>query len=181
VLSKIAVYHKEWVRMALRLGCGDYSEDIVQEMYIKLVKYSNYDKCISKYNGSIETVNKFYIYRTLHSISMTYFIEKNRVTKLDDSCLYSIEDKIETEKNKAQAILSNKIEAEINSWHWYDRGIFNYYRNKKISYRQIQAETKIHWTSIFRVIKKCKLKLKSKIGEDYIDYINEDYELIKDK
>lgn len=174
MLESVAKHHKEWVVVVNRFGGGHYSEDIVQEMYIKLYKYSSKEKCMSK-----GIVNKYYIFKTLKSIVNTYFKEKKRVTKVSESCLYNVEQKCDDENQLAHKLIGIKIEDEIESWHWYDKDIFNLYRNEKISYRKIQLKTKIHWTSIYRTINRCKAKLKANIGEDYSDFINEDYELIK--
>ena len=35
-LDKLAKYHTEWLRMVKSMGGDDFSEDIVQEMYIKI-------------------------------------------------------------------------------------------------------------------------------------------------
>lgn len=174
MLVEVAKYHKEWLDVVKSLGGDSYSEDIVQEMYLKITKYTNPQTILS--NGIL---NKGYIYFTLKSILYTYFKEKARVTKLSDNCLYNIRAIYNDERNQADEIISDKIEAEINTWHWYDKEIFNRYRNNATTYRDIANQTTIHWVSIYRVIKRLKEKLKDKIGEDYEDYINQDYELIK--
>ena len=45
--------------------------------------------------------------------------------------------------------------------------------------RKLASETGISLTSIFTTIKNCKNRIKENIGEDYQDYNNKDYELIK--
>jgi predicted DNA-binding protein YlxM (UPF0122 family) len=45
--------------------------------------------------------------------------------------------------------------------------------------REIAEETDISLTSIFNTLKNCKERLKEAIGEDFEDYLNEDFELIK--
>ena len=44
--------------------------------------------------------------------------------------------------------------------------------------RELSNETKISLSSIFHTIKTCKERIVSEVGEDYEDYINEDYEKI---
>ena len=39
-LIEVAKHHKEWIKTVTALGGGSYSEDIVQQMYIKLYKYA---------------------------------------------------------------------------------------------------------------------------------------------
>jgi predicted DNA-binding protein YlxM (UPF0122 family) len=55
------------------------------------------------------------------------------------------------------------------------------YKNTDKSLRQISSETSISVTSIFNTIKTCKKRIKNNIGEDYEDFLNKDYELIKKK
>ena len=45
-LELIAKQHDEWVTMAKKMGAKSYSEDIVQEAYIKLHLYTNPNKII---------------------------------------------------------------------------------------------------------------------------------------
>ena len=47
-LKEVAKHHKEWVRTCKALGGGDFSEDIVQEMYIKLYKYASAEKKLKR-------------------------------------------------------------------------------------------------------------------------------------
>ncbi len=70
------------------------------------------------------------------------------------------------------------IDDYIQDWHWYDQKLFKLYRDTDMSIRKIAAETGISFVSIFNTLKKCKLDLKNKFGDDYEDYLNADYERI---
>ena len=39
-LEVLGKNHKEWVQIAKNLGAKDYAEDIVQESYLKIIKYA---------------------------------------------------------------------------------------------------------------------------------------------
>jgi predicted DNA-binding protein YlxM (UPF0122 family) len=56
--------------------------------------------------------------------------------------------------------------------------LFDTYITNEKSMRKLSQETKISLTSVFNTIKNCKKRLKETIGEDYIDYLNKDFELI---
>ena len=45
--------------------------------------------------------------------------------------------------------------------------------------RELSKDTLISLTSIFTTIRNCKNRIKQNVGEDYTDYLNKDYELIK--
>ena len=49
---------------------------------------------------------------------------------------------------------------------------------EKKSMRQLAKEIDISLTTVFWTIKRCKQRLLESIGEDYEDYLNNDYELI---
>ncbi len=63
MLEELAKHHKEWIKMVRSLGGDDFTEDIVQEMYIKI-----YNKNYNIYNDKGK-LNKFYIYISI-SISL---------------------------------------------------------------------------------------------------------------
>jgi DNA-directed RNA polymerase specialized sigma24 family protein len=85
----------------------------------------------------------------------------------------------EVDKHEAYLKILGKIEQEVDSWHWYDQKLFELYRDTDLSIRDIAAETTISSSSIFNTLKNCKEKIRVAVGEDYTDYKNEDYELIK--
>ena len=43
-LSDLAKHHKEWIKIVRAFGETFYTEDIVQEMYIKLIQQENAEK-----------------------------------------------------------------------------------------------------------------------------------------
>jgi len=173
MLEQVAKHHKEWLRIVKQLGGDDYSEDIVQEMYIKLHKYSSPEKCIN--NGK---VNKYYVFLTLKSILYSYFNERKRIRKESIDNFYDITEPETDEDLEAFNKLSEMITEESEKWHWYDQQIFNYYRDHKTSFRKMSEHTKISWVSLFHTIKKCKRKIKENLKEDIEDYKNKDYDKI---
>jgi predicted DNA-binding protein YlxM (UPF0122 family) len=83
------------------------------------------------------------------------------------------------DKEKAYGALLELMDKEIATWHYYDQMLFEVYKNTDLSIRDISKETTISVSSIFNTLKNCKNKLKKSLNEDYEDYKNEDYELIK--
>jgi predicted DNA-binding protein YlxM (UPF0122 family) len=176
-LAIVAKDHKEWIKIVKSLGEYDYAEDIVQESYIALSKYSSYDKIIR--NGS---VNRGYMYFTLRSLTFQFYNKKRKINKVSlDNEKYSIEIPSQDNFDDKEAFekVCNLIDQETNSWHWYDKKLFDLYKNTDLSIRKIAAETKISWVSIFNTLKNCKQKIKDKHLEDYEDYKNEDYDKIR--
>ena len=90
------------------------------------------------------------------------------------------EDYYDAPKHSAEERMISKIQSEVESWeHWYDRKLFKIYYETDISMRKLAKETNISVTSIFNSCKNYKELIKSKFGEDFEDYLNGDFDLIK--
>ena len=173
-LKKIADHHTEWVHMVQGLGGGDFSEDIVQEMYIKLDKYSSPEKVIK--NGE---VSKGYVFFTIKSIMMYEFSNRRESEPIDD---YQIPDVTCHEEEIAFEKICTMIDKEMEDWHFYDRLMYNIYKkpelydHNKTSMRKLAKKTDISWVSIFHTIKDCKERIRE-IGKDkwQINYLRNGY------
>lgn len=171
-IEKIAKFHKDWIGIVRSFGAGDMSEDIVQDTYLRILRLNYADKFVTS------EVNHGYMWLTLRSVYFDY-LRANKNMEISIDKFYSIS---EEEKNpfedSASLSLSEKIENEIDSWHWYDAILFRVYKDSGLSMRDIAKKSGISLSSIFLTIKTCKENLKNAIGEDYQDYLNEDFELI---
>tara|TARA_R100001369_G_scaffold15444_1_gene30248 strand:- start:43 stop:603 length:561 start_codon:yes stop_codon:yes gene_type:complete len=186
--------------MAKSLGGGMYSEDIVSESYLKLDKYKCENKIIRK-----GKVSKGYMFFVIRSIFINYIKQSNKIKKVDISTLYDLTDKswfcdvsnnshsfrnIKENQDKvhyhsediikeyAYGKICDKIDKEIESWHWYDKKIFEVYRDTPLTIRGMAKETKISTVNIFHTLKKSKNIIREKFAEDYEDFKNGDYDLI---
>jgi len=164
-MEEIYSQHKKWVNIVRKFGAGDFSEDIVQEMYLKI---NNID--LKKQTAEI------YVYYTLRNMTYIFFKQRSKVSKIHiddclDLCYEGSDRKEELEK------IYERIEEEVESWHWYDEMLWKLYKDGR-SMRELSNETKISLSSIFHTIKTCKERITEAVGEDYEDYINEDYEKI---
>jgi len=163
-LEKLAEYHSDWIRMVKSMGGDDFTEDIVQEMYIKI-----HTKGYNALNDNGD-VNKYYVYLTLKSILMSYLVQKSKVRKVNIDDFLHLEDTDKLQEHKAFHELALKIDNEIENWHWYDKDLFELYRHSGMSIRKIAAGTSISWVSIFNTLKNCKGKIKDKLHKDYDQY-----------
>lgn len=173
-LNIIARDHNKWVAIVKSFGEDFYSDDIVQEMYIKVLRYAQPENIIKD-----DKVNSAYIFFVLKNIFLDYVKTKNRIEKI------RITDEIQLKDESANPYqvladhaLNIKIENEINSWHQYDSMLFRLYIESDKSMRELASGTKISLSSIFNTIKLCKERLRLAVGEDFEDYINNDFELI---
>lgn len=171
-LTKVAKHHKEWVSLVKQWGEHFYAEDLVQEMYLKLDQATTEEKIVK--NG---VVNKSYVWFALRSV----FIDYQRGKKWEKVSLDNIQlpyEAVNLDSESAFGKIFIEIDREIESWHWYDAKLFRLYMNSGMSMREIEEQTKISLSSIFTTLKGCKARIAERIGEDYEDFINEDYERI---
>jgi len=185
MLKLLSANHTQWIAMGLSIGIPKHLvEDFVHEMYLRLNKYVGDPQKIM-YNET--EVNKFYIYVTLKNLWGDYAKAKGRykIIRIDDYDVnYEVvdgkEDYYDAPKHSAEERMISKIQSEVESWeHWYDRKLFKIYYETDISMRKLAKETNISVTSIFNSCKNYKDIIKSKFGEDFEDYLNGDFDLIK--
>lgn len=175
VLDLLATKHKEWVKMAHSFGAGDYAEDIVQEMYIRLNRYVEEPDRIM-YKGE---PNKLFVWVTLRNMVRNFQNKKDLLVFSGDMVEYDKEeDAFDYGEAEAFERLIEKIWESTTELHWYDKKMFEIYHTTEMSMRDIEKETKISLYSIFDTLKKTKNYVREKIQEDYQDYENEDYDQI---
>lgn len=197
--KKITDLHNEWVRACKTFGAGEYSEDIVQETYIRLLKYTNEEKLIKN-----NKINKLYIYLSLRNTYIIFlkkhrkntdfeissdklkYLSKKQQQKHITTGLHNIDiirnlEEIDMMQRKDSVeIILNNIYEEMNNWHWFDKMLYEIYIESGKSIRQLAIETKISKDTIWRTLKSCNDRIRLNVGEDYEDFLNRDYELIKD-
>lgn len=173
-ISEVVRHHNKWVKIVYTFGEDFYAEDIVQEMYLKLMKYKQAEDIIK--NGK---VNDAYVWFVLRSVFMDYIKTKNKIQKVTLSENYQIAyNTTDPLQHLAESVINIRIENEINTWEWYDAHIFRLYCESGLSMRELAKETRISVSSIFNTLKACKYKLRLNVGEDFEDYLNNDFELI---
>lgn len=174
-LNQVAKYHEEYLEIVKNLGEKSYAEDIVQEFYLRLIKYGKEEKIINAKG----ILNKAYLYFCLKNTYLLFWKEKRKFKKVNLDDVKNIGVKYDyISKMEATIILEAKIDKEMKNWEWFDARLFKLYRDEGISMRDLSKKTKISTKTIFYTIKRCKDKLRKNVAEDYEDYINEDYEKI---
>ena len=174
-LNEVAKQHKEWVRIVNSFGEDFFAEDIVQETYIMLMKWSSEEKMFN--NGK---VNKTYMWLSLRNTFLMHLRKSGKMAKVSLEHIAMLQQEPNEElKHESYSKILDVLDDEINNWHWYDQKLFKLYKDTNLSMRDISKETSISVTSIFHTIKQCKTRINESVGESYEDYKNGDYELIK--
>jgi DNA-directed RNA polymerase specialized sigma24 family protein len=167
-INEVAKYHNDWIRILKSLGCDYYAEDIVQEMYITLLRRSSPEKVFT--NGQVYFP---YIYFCLRNSYFNYLKEKNKVTKVDlDSVQIEVigsdyEDKVAFED------FSEQIRDILQNEHWYFERVYDIYTGvDNPSYRDMARDTEISFMTIYNDMKKIKSIIndnKSKLQDEWND------------
>ena len=164
LIKEISERHQDWIDIVKTFGGGAYSEDIVQEMYLKI---HNLDK----------EVNHSYVWLTLRSIFYDVTRVKSKVDEVSIGDKFQVYQELQEQGfEDAYEELTYRVNKEIKSWCHYDQKLFKLYTQTDMSLRDIHKGTNISLTSIFNTIKNCKARMKAAIGEDYEDLINGDYD-----
>ena len=179
-LQKVAQKHEDWLGIAASFVGDNQSKDIVQDMYTNLERWA--DERIIKPDGE---VNRCYIYLNIRTLCFIYFKEQKKKVDLPEdgpSLEYLVsqgQEEYNEDKDIAWDLILKNTNVLIDSWKWYDKTLFNLYKNSKFSLRGLAKETDISWMSIHSTVKKCKDLIREEFQEDYEDYKNGDYHLIK--
>lgn len=187
VIDLLAKRHSDWIKMALSFKIdNDQANEIVQEMYLRM---NDYVKDVKKIMYNDKEINTFYVYITLRNIYYSNFYATGKNIK-NRKIIYFSEiidnhdafflgknlkedpeqiEKIIDKKQKLEKLL-NKIEAEIDTWYWYDKKMTKLYLNTKMSMRDISKETKISLSSIFNTLTNAKEKIRKIAEKEYRNY-----------
>lgn len=175
-LNIVATQHEDWIKIVNGFGEYNYAEDLVQESYIRLIKYAKPQNIIKN-----NKVSRGYMFFTLRSLYFQYYNSKRKIDKVsidDEENFLQIADETNLEEQEAFNKVCTLIDEVAEEWTWYDRKLFKLYRDTDLSIRKIAKETNISWVSIFNSLKNCKQDVSSKLGETYEDYKNQDYDRI---
>tara|TARA_R110000787_G_scaffold108992_1_gene217430 strand:- start:1335 stop:1853 length:519 start_codon:yes stop_codon:yes gene_type:complete len=149
IISLIANDHNKWTRIVQSFG-AKHSEDIVQEMYIKIYQWKGkYDKTLM-YNET--EINHFFIFKVLRNLFLDEVKKKKREFSLESNIVepYIYDntfDYIEKEKT---------IKQNISEWNEYDKRIYEFIFLKGWSMLELSKLTGIEYYSIYRTVKKIK-------------------------
>ena len=182
MLEKLAENHTLWIKMVVNMGCDKHiAEDIVQSMYLRIHRLVTDEKKIM-YND--DEVNRFFIYVTLKNMFVDYVKARNRYTFFEYMETDDVDeglDDVEFDEQEAFHNLVDSMSTEIMTWERYDIILSQLYFKTDLSLRDIANGSGISLMSIYNSIKNYKNILNNKFTDDYQDYINGDYHLIKPK
>ncbi len=148
----IAKKHKTWIEIVTSFGCpSETSEDIVQEMYIKIHKKLTNGLDIM-YN---DEVNYYYIFKTLRTLFYDLKRKEKNITIINIEDVDIDKSISDIDYDKAYAIIKN----ELDNMFWYDRKVFEII-NSGESIAEFSRKSYIQYYSLYNTYNKVKDKLK---------------------
>ena len=151
----LAKKHKTWINIVLSFGCSKtIAEDIVQEMYIKiLLKLENGLDIMYE-----DEINYYYIFKVLK----TLYIDLKRkgknikIINIEDTNLSQYD--FDVDYDEAYDIVKD----ELKNMFWYDRKVFEII-NEGESIADFSRNSYIEYYSLYNTYRKVKEKLKKLI------------------
>jgi RNA polymerase sigma factor (sigma-70 family) len=168
MLEIISSYHNRWISILEKFGCKDYSEDLVQEMYIRVHKYGKENKVIL--NGS---VNFSYIYFMLKNIYLDFIREKNKIKIVEDFEFLKIVQNEEEKDYETELIFINSFDTKINQLPHYDKILFTLRYKHKKTFREIEKNTGISKDELCKDWKRIRMNLNEELINDYNNLKND--------
>lgn len=180
MLETLAQRHEEWILIVRSFGEHQLCEDIVQDMYLKLHDGGHLPKVVKE--GKVSTTG---VWLTLRSIFLDMkrkerhvfcdLDEYNLVTTAEEAFLNGYEDAFFELTYKLNKAL---MELDSPDKYPYKKELFKLYALSDMSYQDIENEIGITKRSAWYTCDKVKTELQNKLGEDYQDLLNKDYERI---
>ena len=148
--------HEKWMQITRSFGGLRETEveDLVQEMYLLLLK--NSQKGIDFSYGDCD-INYYYIFRILRGLYIDLLRKKMKVTytTLDN---IQIEDQGTVNYEEVYA----KIQKALKQIYWYDRKVFDIV-NSGESISELSRKSQISYYSLYNTFRNVKSKLKELI------------------
>jgi|TARA_R110001592_G_scaffold340038_2_gene628012 DNA-binding phage protein len=161
LIEKAAEKHKTWINIVNSFGCDkNISEDIVQEMYIYLIRYEKEGKNIWYENNE---VNYWYIFKQLRGIYVSFLRVNSKITKVSlDEINKQFEEIDPMEYEEQYETFLNSYLRAVDDVYWYDKKVFELIAKGK-SIAKLSRETKIGYYSLYNTYNKVKNKLKNEL------------------
>jgi len=156
---------------------GMYHEDVTHDMYLKM--YKEIEKIekpdlILKYLDRMLGGQMYIIYRQAKQMYINLLKKENKYVAFDYQKLTKREkDRLIEMPEKYQEFDDNiqkKVDDYVKTFYWFDQKLFDLYRYEfKMHKTEMSKKTKISYSTIYRTVKRCKVKIKDKLKGDYYE------------
>jgi len=153
-LEKIFKKNKQWVEIVKSFGCNsDTSQDIVQEMYIKVQMRLEKGTDI---NYGDDDINYYYIFKVLRTLFLDLKRKESKVKIVELDVVENSDEDIDYDNAYALVV------DEMNDLFWYDKKVYEII-DGGLSISELSRQTNISYYSLYNTYKRVKTKLKDLI------------------
>jgi RNA polymerase sigma factor (sigma-70 family) len=159
---------------------GQYHQDITQDLFLKMYaeieKAENNPAMINRFLDRISDSGTFKLYKTVKNMYIDLIRKENKYISLDDNIGYLKRHAIQNFEEQPEVILESEkdidkmIDEYVDSFYWFDRNVFNLYRYEFKNHTNNMSEaTKLSVSTIYRTVKRCKVKINEKLKDQYYE------------
>lgn len=159
---------------------GQYHEDITQDLFLKMYaeieKAENNPAMINRFLDRISDSGTFKIYKIVKNMYIDLIRKENKYISLDDNIGYLKRHASQNFEEQPEVILESEkdidkmIDEYVESFYWFDKRVFNLYRYEFKNHTNNMSEaTKLSVSTIYRTVKRCKVKINEKLKDQYYE------------
>jgi len=159
---------------------GQYHEDITQDLFLKMYaeieKAVNNPAMINRFLDRISDSGTFKLYKTVKNMYIDMIRKEKKYISLDDNIGYMKRHASQNFEEQPEVILESEkdidklINEYVNSFYWFDKKVFNLYRYEfKNHTSNMSKDTKLSVSTIYRTVKRCKVKINDKLKDQYYE------------
>lgn len=162
-----------------------YSQDATQELFLKLHTLLEYEESVEKrlqIVDSYSNLKSYSIYKVVLQIIQKFYkkdkkyvpIDFENMTRSDRETFIknytnlSVANFKEKEIKHTNHILLKEVDSLVESFYWFDRKLYRLYLYEfKTHKTRMSKETKLSRSTIYRTVKRCQVKIKSRLNKSY--------------
>lgn len=159
---------------------GQYHEDITQDLFLKMYaeieKAENNPGMINRFLDRLSDSGTFKLYKTVKNMYIDLIRKENKYISLDDNIGYLKRHASQNFEEQPEVILESEkdidkmIDEYVDSFYWFDKRVFNLYRYEfKNHTNNMSRATKLSVSTIYRTVKRCKVKINEKLKDHYYE------------
>ena len=157
---------------------GMYHEDITHDLYIKI--QNEIDKIeedpteVKKFLDRYWDGHSLSIYKVVKNMFVDMIRRENKVVKLEKLSNSQLEYIVnESKDDDFDKTIQQDMDKYVDTFYWFDKNLFNLYRYDFKSHKGLMSEkTKLSLSTIYRTVKRCKVKINRKFKDKYYEQKN---------
>ena len=157
---------------------GMYHEDITHDLYIKI--QNEIDKIeedpteVKKFLDRYWDGHSLSIYKVVKNMFVDIIRRENKGVKLEKMSDSQLEYLVnESKDHDFDNTIQQDMDKYVDTFYWFDKNLFNLYRYEFKSHKGLMSEkTKLSLSTIYRTVKRCKVKINRKFKVKYYEQKN---------